>query len=154
MKAILSPVSVFASGLLFAAGLALSGMVEPQKVLGFLDVTGDWDPSLAFVMGGAIAVHVLAYRWTLLRPMPFFSAIPFARNLRREIDGSLVAGAVLFGIGWGLAGICPGPALVAAASGTATAFPFLGAMFAGMLLYRLWRVVQQRVAAARLAADG
>lgn len=154
MNAILAHASVFVSGLLFAAGLALSGMVEPQKVLGFLDVTGTWDPTLAFVMAGAIGVHAPSYRWALLRPMPFFSAVPHSRNLRREIDPSLVAGAVLFGVGWGLAGICPGPALVAGASGTATAFPFLGAMLAGMLLYRLSRIGWRRLSGAKVVADG
>lgn len=125
------------SGFVFAVGLALSGMTQPDKVIGFLDFTGHWDPSLAFVMGGAVTVYLGAYRWTRRRPKPVF-AETFPDLLRQPIDGRLIAGALLFGIGWGLSGFCPGPALVSLGAGTHAALWFVPAMIAGMGLHRLF----------------
>jgi uncharacterized membrane protein YedE/YeeE len=119
----------FASGLLFAIGLGLAGMTLPAKVIAFLDVAGRWDPSLAFVMGGAVLVYLPALQW--LRRSGRI------RSLRAEepIDRSLVLGAALFGVGWGLSGLCPGPALVSLAGGSATAaFPFVAGMLGGLAL--------------------
>jgi hypothetical protein len=127
------------SGLVFAAGLALAGMTEPAKVLAFLDVTGargGWDPSLALVMAGAIAVYTPIYRWALRLRAPLL-APRFELPTRRDIDARLVVGAAIFGVGWGLAGYCPGPAL--ASLGTARAAPavFVLAMLAGMAAFAL-----------------
>jgi uncharacterized membrane protein YedE/YeeE len=128
-----SGLAAFASGLLFAAGLCLSGMVRPSKVLGFLDVAGRWDPTLLLVMASALAVafaaQVLARRLT----RPFFGPA-FPPPAPRSIDAQLVVGSAIFGIGWGLAGYCPGPAVVAAAGARSGALPFVAAMLLGMLL--------------------
>lgn len=121
------------SGLLFGVGLGVSGMTLPSKVVGFLDVTGAWDASLAFVMMGAIAVHAVLYRLVRRRGSPLFDGV-FHVPTRRELDGRLLLGAALFGVGWGLGGFCPGPALVSAASGAGAAILFVVAMLAGMLL--------------------
>lgn|GEM_PF-15143 len=127
----------FVSGLLFALGLGIGGMTQPSKVLAFLDVAGDWDPSLAFVMGGALLVYFLVGRVALARPRPLFDEA-FHVPTRRDIDTRLVLGSVLFGAGWGLAGYCPGPALVSLASGRATVVVFVAAMLAGMWLFQRW----------------
>jgi uncharacterized protein len=127
------------AGLLFGAGLLISGMTQPSKVLGFLDFAGDWDPSLLFVMGGAIAVHVFFARRALrpgARPM-FAEAFDLPR--RSKVDSSLVVGAALFGIGWGMGGYCPGPALVSLASPSGRTIVFVVAMGVGMLAARLAR---------------
>lgn len=124
------------AGALFGAGLVVSGMTRPGKVIGFLDVFGDWDPSLAFVMGGAIGVHLLAHR-LLKRLSGPIGGGPWRLPSRSEIDGRLVGGAVLFGIGWGLAGYCPGPAVSVAATGAADGLLFFAAMLAGMGLFRV-----------------
>jgi uncharacterized protein len=126
----------FVSGLIFAVGLALSGMTQPAKVTAFLDFTGDWDPSLACVMVGAILVHAVLYRLIRRRPSPVFAAT-FAVPTRKDIDARLIGGAALFGIGWGLGGFCPGPAITALASGRGTVVLFVVAMLAGMSLYTL-----------------
>ena len=125
------------AGLLFGAGLLISGMAQPAKVVGFLDVLGGWDPSLAFVMMGAIAVHFLAYRLVPRLPKPVWGA-RWGIPSRRDIDTRLVAGAALFGAGWGLAGYCPGPALTTLATGASTTLLFTGAMLLGMWGYRIW----------------
>ena len=124
------------SGLLFALGLTLSGMTQPARVLGFLDVAGDWDPSLAFVMLGALAVYALAYR-AIARPgrRPLLDA-SFHVSTAKRIDARLLTGAALFGVGWGLAGFCPGPALVSAAAGAHAALLLSAGMLVGMLLAR------------------
>lgn len=127
----------FSSGLLFAAGLCLSGMTQPQKVLGFLDVLGQWDPSLAFVMVGAIGVTSVAFRLSARRSAPTLSERFHLPDARAGVDRRLVAGAALFGAGWGLSGLCPGPAVVSVASGQLGAIVFVGAMIAGMALHRL-----------------
>lgn len=128
----------FGAGLLFAIGLAVSGMTQPGKVVGFLDFFGNWDPSLAFVMGGAVIVNLLLFKFTTKRrEQPLFDK-KFRIPTRSDIDWQLIGGAGLFGVGWGLAGYCPGPGLTALGSGTATAFTFVGAMVGGMLLYQVF----------------
>lgn len=125
-------VAAFAAGAIFALGLALSGMVKPAKVVGFLDVAGDWDASLAFVMMGAIAVHAVAHRLILRRRAPLFDEA-FHLPTRRDLDRRLLTGAAIFGIGWGLGGYCPGPGIVAASSGALAALVFVVGMTAGVV---------------------
>lgn len=125
--------AAFGAGALFAVGLAVSGMTRPAKVVGFLDLAGDWDASLAFVMMGAIAVHFVAYRLVLRRPAPLFDG-SFHLPTRRDIDLRLVLGAAVFGVGWGLGGYCPGPGLVSAAAGALGAVVFVVGMTVGMLI--------------------
>ena len=128
----------FACGLVFGVGLLLSGMTDPAKVKGFLDLTGAWDPSLALVMGGAVAVASVGYG--LARQcVRAWSGDPMDWPTLTRIDAPLVIGGLLFGIGWGLAGFCPGPAVVAAGAGQADAALFTAAMLAGMALRRYWR---------------
>lgn len=122
----------FLSGLVFAVGLAVGGMTDPNKVLSFLDVAGGWDPSLAFVMGGAILVYAPTYHWFTRKTRPLLHHA-FHLPTRKDIDLRLVAGGVLFGVGWGLGGFCPGPAIVSAASLRSDVLMFVAAMFAGML---------------------
>jgi uncharacterized membrane protein YedE/YeeE len=124
------------AGILFGLGLAVSQMTNPLKVLAFLDVAGAWDPSLAIVMIAAVAMFFAAFRAAQARPAPFFAGA-FQFPTRTDIDAPLVVGSVLFGAGWGLAGLCPGPAITALVSGQRKTFLFLGAMLAGMLIYRL-----------------
>lgn len=122
------------SGVVFGLGLAVSGMMNPAKVLGFLDFAGDWDPTLALVMGGALLVAVPAFRLAPGRRRPLFSR-EFQFPGKSGIDPRLVWGSALFGLGWGLVGFCPGPAVAALSSGLVPVFVFLGAMLAGMFLY-------------------
>jgi uncharacterized protein len=122
-----------AAGVLFALGLGLSGMISQAKVLGFLDLAGVWDPSLAFVMIGAIGTHWLGLKLLGKRPRPLFEE-GFTHPAKKPIDASLLVGAALFGIGWGLGGFCPGPVLVSAASGATSPLVFIACMLAGMLL--------------------
>lgn len=119
-------VGLFA-GLLFGAGLVVSGMTEPAKVRGFLDFTGHWDPTLAFVMAGAIAVHLLAYRLIRGRRAPILGG-SFQLPTRRDIDAKLLAGAAIFGVGWGLGGYCPGPAVTSLTTGAPAVLVFVAAM--------------------------
>jgi uncharacterized membrane protein YedE/YeeE len=128
--------SAFAAGLLFGVGLIVSGMTDPSKVIGFLDLAGAWDPSLAFVMAGAILVGLAAYGYARRRTAAFLGGamrLPDARH----IDRRLVLGSLVFGIGWGLAGFCPGPALVSLGSGQDKAMVFTLAMLAGMAAYEV-----------------
>ena len=125
--------SLFA-GLLFGIGLIVSGMADPAKVLGFLDLAGAWDPSLALVMAGAIAVAALAF-WLAGRRTTALLGLKMNLPSARQIDRRLVGGSLLFGVGWGIAGFCPGPALVALGLGQAKAAVFVLAMLAGMLLF-------------------
>lgn len=125
----------FVVGLIFALGLGLSGMTQPAKVVGFLDFTGRWDPSLAFVMLGAIGVHFVLFRLVLKRKSPLFAGgfqVPGSVHL----DQRLIVGSAIFGIGWGLAGYCPGPAIVSSGSGSGRAILFTAAMLTGMLLFK------------------
>lgn len=124
------------AGLLFGAGLAVSGMADPAKVTNFLDIAGQFDPSLAFVMGGAVVVAFIGFRLVLTRPHPVF-APNFNLPTSRAIDARLLVGAGLFGIGWGLAGFCPGPALASLGLGATGTFIFVPAMLAGMVAARL-----------------
>ena len=123
------------AGLLFGLGLGVSQMIDRDRVLGFLDVAGDWDPTLAFVMGGAVLVTLISFRLVLKRPQPIFGD-KFYLPTRNDIDRNLLVGAGLFGIGWGLAGYCPGPAITATVLGIANPLIFLAAMIAGSLTYK------------------
>ena len=129
MKAI----AALACGLVFGVGLSLSGMTDTAKVLGFLDVFGQWVPDLAFVMGGAVAVTAVAFGLVTRRSRPVF-AETFSLPQARAVDGRLIAGTALFGVGWGLYGYCPGPGLTALVHGHAGAIAFVASMFAGMWL--------------------
>jgi uncharacterized membrane protein YedE/YeeE len=122
-----------AAGMLFGVGLTLSGMSDPLKVLGFLDVSGDWIPDLALVMGGALLLSAAATPWILKRPAPRFAS-QFQVPTIRSIDQRLAIGAMLFGVGWGLSGYCPGPAIVSLLYGYQTTIIFCLAMIPGMLL--------------------
>jgi uncharacterized membrane protein YedE/YeeE len=124
-------VASFLCGVVFALGLGISGMTRPLKVIGFLDFTGRWDASLAFVMLGAIAVYFIAYRWIRNQPAPLMSD-QFSVPQRTDIDRNLIAGAAVFGAGWGLGGFCPGPAIASLASGALPVIVFVSAMALGM----------------------
>ena len=128
------------AGILFAAGLALSGMTQQSKVLGFLDFGGDWDASLAFVMAGAIGVHVLAQLLARGRKAPLW-APSFPSYPPERLDGRLLGGAALFGVGWGLSGFCPGPALVGVVAGLHATLFFVPGMLGGMWLHALFNRV-------------
>ncbi len=126
----------FLIGLVFGLGLILSGMSNPSKVLGFLDITGLWDPSLAFVMGGAILVGIVAFAVARKRTTTFLGgALKLPSST--DIDKRLVIGSLTFGVGWGLAGYCPGPALVSLGSGQPKALIFVVSMFVGMAIYEV-----------------
>lgn len=127
-------VSVLA-GLLFGFGLALSQMTDPAKVIGFLDVSGGWDPTLLLVMGGAVLVTLISFRFILRRSRPVFDG-EFHLPRRRDLDGRLIAGAAIFGIGWGLAGFCPGPGVAAIAQGVWQPLVFVAGLAIGMLAFR------------------
>jgi len=136
-RAIPQLAAALASGLLFGLGLGFSQMIDRQRVLGFLDVAGAWDPTLLFVLGGAVTVTVLAFRWVLRQPHPLF-AERFTLPTRNDIDGPLLAGAALFGLGWGLAGYCPGPGVAALVLGQGNPVLFLLGLLGGMALYQGW----------------
>ncbi len=121
-------------GFVFGLGLAISGMMNPAKVIGFLDVAGTWDPTLAFVMGGALLVAVPAYRLILGRGNPTLAS-GFSLPTRTGLDTPLILGSALFGVGWGLVGFCPGPAVAAVVTGLPAVLGFMAAMLAGMALH-------------------
>jgi len=129
-------IAALLSGLVFGLGLILSGMANPAKVLGFLDLAGAWDPSLALVMAGAIVVGLVAFYVAKGRQLSWLGA-EMKLPTSRQIDRRLVGGALLFGIGWGIAGFCPGPGLVALGMGQIKALVFVAAMLAGMGLFEL-----------------
>lgn len=129
-------ISALLIGLLFGLGIAVSGMINPAKVLNFFDLAGTWDPSLAFVMAGALGVAIPGYRLVLARPGPSFEP-RFQLPDTRVIDRRLVLGSLTFGIGWGIAGFCPGGALPAIGSGDPAVFLFLAALICGLLVARL-----------------
>ncbi len=131
-----SRLSILVAGSLFGLGLAVSGMTNPAKVIGFLDIAGDWDPSLILVMAAGLAVTVPAFHLVLRRSRPLF-AHHFFLPERQDLDARLITGAALFGIGWGVAGFCPGPALTALLSLNGSVMLFVAAMVAGMLLHHL-----------------
>jgi hypothetical protein len=124
------------AGILFGVGLALSGMINPDRVLGFLDIAGRWNPALAFVLFGAVSVSAVSYWFAGRRVRPVFAA-NFDLPQNNQIDARLVGGAALFGIGWGLAGFCPGPALASLSLGIPGSFVFVATMLLGMLLARI-----------------
>jgi len=126
----------YIAGLLFGLGIAISGMANPAKVLNFFDLAGSWDPSLAFVMGGALVVTLLGYRFVLKRPSPLQSAA-FHLPQARQIDRKLLAGSAVFGVGWGIAGFCPGGALPVLGLGDTNVLIFVGAMVAGIVLAKI-----------------
>lgn len=135
-------IAEFLAGLLFGLGLIVAGMTDPGKVKGFLDLAGAWDPSLAFVMGGAVAVSLAAFAVARKRTATFLGTAMHLPGAR-DIDRRLIAGSAVFGIGWGIAGFCPGPAIVSLATGEPKAVVFVLAMLAGMGIYELsnggWR---------------
>ncbi len=124
-------------GALFGVGLMVSGMMQPQKVQDFLDFTGSWDPSLALVMGGAFLVSALAFPLIVRRKVPLIGH-KFHLPTARDLDAKLIVGSALFGIGWGLGGFCPGPAIVGVATGSTSALLFALAMLVGMALHRTY----------------
>jgi uncharacterized protein len=143
-------------GLIFGAGLLVSGMVQPTKVLGFLDIFGAWDPTLAVVMAAALAVSVPGFMLANQRPRPWLAKQYFWPS-KSEVDLPLVTGAALFGIGWGLVGLCPGPALESLATLSPGVIVFAAAMAAGMAVYDLWqksRLTVQRGSPLAGASDG
>ncbi len=118
-------------GWLFAFGLGIAGMTKPEKIIGFLDVAGSWDPSLLFVMGGAVSLGLVGFARVLRRPFPVLAG-RFMLPKKTAIDGSLVSGAAIFGIGWGLSGYCPGPALVSLITGNLSVIVFVASMIIGL----------------------
>jgi uncharacterized membrane protein YedE/YeeE len=128
--------STLLAGTIFGVGLAISEMINPAKVLAFLDIAGRWDPSLALVMAGALAMTTVGFRIVLKRPAPWF-APRFELPSGGQIDGRLLAGAAVFGIGWGLVGFCPGPAIASLAFAEVESLIFVAAMLAGAALYQV-----------------
>ena len=143
--------AAFGAGLLFAAGLGVAGMTRPSKVIGFLDLFGSWDPSLALVMGGAVAVGLVSFPFILRRASPFLAS-RFFLPARRAVDARLFFGSALFGVGWGLAGVCPGPAIVAAVSGAVPILLFVATMALGIVAAD--RFLPERNAGEEVAATG
>ncbi|WP_208352864.1 DUF6691 family protein [Pseudaestuariivita rosea] len=141
MRLILS----YVIGLIFGVGISISGMANPAKVLNFFDIAGTWDPSLAFVMGGALAVTFVGYRFVLRRPSPLLAS-GFQLPTRRDLDLPLIAGSAIFGVGWGIAGFCPGGALPALGTGRSEVFIFVGALLAGIIAAK---ILQAALAARR-----
>jgi len=133
---------VFVSGMLFGAGVTISGMVNPMKVLNFFDIFGVWDPTLIFVMGAALLVTLLGYQIILKREAPRF-APSFRLPTSQDIDAKLLGGAALFGVGWGLSGFCPGPAVASLVFGRMESIAFVIAMAAGMILAKQIQKLQQ-----------
>ncbi len=124
-------------GALFGMGLAISDMVNPERIIGFFDLAGSWDPTLAFVMGGALTTTFFGYRYVLKRSAPLLDG-QFHLPTRHDIDGRLMGGAALFGIGWGIGGICPGPGIASLVSLRIEPLVFVAAMVAGTLLAKFW----------------
>ena len=135
MMAIVLP---FFIGILFGFGILISGMSNPTKVQNFFDITGTWDPSLAFVMGGALLVTIPGYQWLFKRKKPFLSE-KFNLPTRKDIDSPLIFGSILFGIGWGISGYCPGAVLPAVGMGNTSTIIFCLAMLGGMIIAKTIR---------------
>ena len=135
-------------GLIFGVGISISGMANPAKVINFFDVAGTWDPSLAFVMGGAVIVTFFGYRFVLKRPAPTMADV-FQVPTRRDLDLPLIGGSAVFGIGWGIAGFCPGGALPALGTGRPEVFVFVASLLAGIIAAKVIQsVLKGRSAAA------
>ena len=128
-------IALYLTGLVFGVGISISGMANPAKVLNFFDVFGAWDPSLAFVMGGAVVITFIGYRLVLRRPTPIMDP-RFHLPTLQDVDARLIGGSALFGIGWGIAGFCPGGALPALGTGRWEVAAFVAALLAGMLIAR------------------
>ncbi len=131
-------ITTYLFGLIFGIGISISGMANPAKVLNFFDIAGTWDPSLAFVMGGALAVALVGYRVAFRRPSPVFET-NFHLPTSRLIDARLVGGSAAFGVGWGIAGFCPGGAIPALGTGITDVFIFVAAMVAGIWIAKFWQ---------------
>lgn len=142
--------AALASGILFSLGLCLSGMTHPTKVLGFLDFFGQWDPSLAFVMAGAVGVSAVAFRLSRRRAAPLFGDRFHVAKMGRKVDGRVLLGSAVFGVGWGLSGLCPGPAVTSLVTGRPAALVFVGAMLLGMAVVDVF----ERTAHAVVAEAG
>lgn len=134
-------ISAFVTGLVFAIGLGISGMTDTTKVIGFLTLNSEWNPALMLVMGGAIAVHAVVYQLATKRSSPLFTD-SFSIPERRDINGRLIGGALLFGVGWGLGGVCPGPGLVSLFGGDTEIYVFVSMMAVGMIVFQQ---IQQRL---------
>jgi uncharacterized membrane protein YedE/YeeE len=145
--------SPFLAGLLFGLGLCMSGMTDPRKVLGFLDLGGAWDPSLALVMGGAVAVACVAFR-IAARRRASVSGEPFHLPTAKAIDGRLIGGSLIFGAGWGLVGLCPGPAIADVGFLDLRAALFVGSMILGIGLFRVAAAVPAPTPLAEPSLDG
>ena len=152
MKTQLDAVSSFIVGLIFGIGLIFAGMTDPSKVIGFLDISGLWDPSLAFVMAGAILVGLIAFRFARNRTMNFLGGT-IRLPTKNDIDKRLIVGSLLFGMGWGMAGFCPGPALVSLGTGSSKAIIFVISMIAGMALFESMERVMRATDAATKPSD-
>ena len=146
----MATVFAFVAGLVFGLGLIVAGMVNPAKILGFLDIAGNWDPSLALVMVGAIAVGLVGFALARRRTMSALG-LPMQLPSQRTVDARLVGGSLVFGIGWGLAGFCPGPAIVALGAGYAKAAVFVVAMLLGMGAFEL--IERNRIRSESKTAD-
>ncbi|MGM0545034.1 MAG: DUF6691 family protein [Pseudomonadota bacterium] len=131
----LTLVASYVAGLLFSLGLAVSGMTDPARVVGFLDVAGNWDPTLMFVLGGAVITTFIGYRFVLKQPTPILAG-RFALPSRRDLDTKLLGGAALFGVGWGLSGYCPGPAIASLGGASIPLLAMLATMVLGWLIAR------------------
>ena len=138
-------ISAFAIGLVFGIGILVSGMANPAKVLNFFDIAGTWDPSLAFVMGGALTVTAIGFRLVLSRSHPLLAG-GFSLPTKRDIDVRLLGGAAIFGVGWGIAGFCPGGVVPALGLGRSEPAIFVAALVAGMLIVRLIETARTRAA--------
>jgi len=127
------------AGLIFGMGMIISNMVNPVKVIGFLDITGNWDPSLAFVMGGALAVFTPIYHFFIKKRANAINGDKFTCSSNTKVDGTLISGAVIFGAGWGLAGFCPGPAITSISSGSNVILAFILSMLVGIILAKQYQ---------------
>lgn len=135
-------------GLIFGVGISISGMASPAKVLNFFDVAGPWDPSLAFVMGGALFVTFIGYRFVLKRPAPILST-RFQLPTRRDLDLPLIGGSAVFGVGWGIAGFCPGGALPALGTGQTEVLIFVAALLSGIIAAKMLQATMAKRAKAQ-----
>ncbi len=145
----MNAVFAFLSGLIFGVGLLLAGMANPAKVLGFLDIAGSWDPSLGLVMAGAIGIAVFAFAWARRRSLSLLG-LPMQMPVATRIDKRLAGGSLLFGVGWGLAGICPGPAVVLLGAGLPEGWIFAASMICGMLIFEACERLPLRSRAAQV----